>query len=232
MPNPRLLLLDSDALIQVMLVGALPVLRLLKSNYGVLSVVVPEVELEISSGKFAARLGPQFKKAIDNGLIRVLEPNMFSQILHDDVTKSITVGISYSEIQSRGRAYSRRVDTGEAYTFAAAAALGQPCASNDGSAIAAMNSAGLELPNHILRSFDIFVFGHQVGHSNEGDCDGIRQMLVAEKEFIPRAFTGRSFQAGLSQFEPRLIDRAGPCIGIRAGQLRTDHTAPVYLDPI
>jgi hypothetical protein len=232
MSNARLLFLDSDALIQVMLVSALPILRVLRSDYEVLSVIVPEVELEILSGKFASRLGYMLKKAIDNGLIRVLEPSMFSQILHDDPTKSITVGKSYSDIQTRGRAYSRRVDTGEAYTFAAATTLGQPCTSNDKSAIVAMNTAGLELPKHILRSFDIFVFSHQIGHSTDGDCDCMRQTLVGEKEFVPKVFAGQSFQAGLIQFQPRLIDRVKPRIGIQAPQEPIDFTAPVYLEPI
>lgn len=232
MPNPRLLFLDSDALIQVMLVSAVPILRVLKSGYGVLSVIVPEVELEILSGKFAPRLGSMLKKAIDNGLIRVLEPSMFAQILHDDPNKSITVGKSYADIQTRGRAYSRRVDTGEAYTFAAAATLCQPCTSNDKSAIEAMLVAGLELPKHILRSFDIFVFAHQIGHSTDGDCDCMRQTLVGEKEFVPKAFVGQSYQAGLTQFQPRLIDRTKPCFGIQTSQLPVDFTAPVYLDAI
>jgi hypothetical protein len=232
MPNPRLLFLDSDALIQVMLVSAFPVLRLLKSRYGVVSVIVPEVELEILSGKFAPRLGSTLKKAIDNGLIRVLEPDMFSQLLHDDPTQSITVGKSYSEIQTRGRAYNRRVDNGEAYTFAAATTLGQPCASNDKSAIDAMVASGLELPKHILRAFDIVVFAHQIEHSTENDCDGMRQTLVTEKEFVPKAFLGQSFQAGLIQFEPRLIDREKPTVGIIASQPPADFSNPLYLAPV
>jgi hypothetical protein len=229
MPNPRLLFLDSDALIQLMLVSALPILRLLKSRYGVVSVIVPEVELEVLSGKFAQRLSPALKKAVDNGLIRVLEPDQYSQLLHDDPTQSITVGKSYSEIQARGRAYNRRVDNGEAYTFAAAATLGQPCVSNDKSAIDAMVASGLELPMHILRAFDIVVFAHQIEHSTENQCDGMRQTLVTEKEFLPKVFLGRSFLAGLIQFEPRLIDAGKPTVGIVAAQPPTDFSNPLYL---
>lgn len=231
MPNPRLLFLDSDVLIQIIVVGALPVLRLLKSSYGVISVIVPEVELEVLSGKFAARVSSNLKKAIDNGLIRVLEPNMFSQLLLDDPNQSIAVGRSYSDIQNRGRAYNRRVDTGEAYTFAAASTLAQPCASNDKSAIDAMNAAGLELPRHVLRAFDLFVFAHQIGHFSANECDGIRQGLVGESEFVPKMFARQSFQAGLLQYPPRLIDCTKEWVGMSVLEAPVDFSAPLFLTP-
>lgn len=209
MVNPRLVHMDTDALIQVFITDTVAVLRNLKASYGIQPVIAPEVELEIlSSRKFAGRFAAALRKAISAGTIVVLDAQGFGQLLtHDPSLQATAVGVSFAEIQSLGAAYNRRADRGESYTFAAAVGLSQPAVSNDITAIRALGAAGLALPPKVLRAYDLWVFANQIAQYTDARCDDIRKDLLAERtEFIPKAFQGCSFQDGLRKFTPRLID--------------------------
>lgn len=234
MPNPSLLLVDSDALIQILIADVTVILRKLKSKYGIQPTVVPEVELEVlSSRRFGNRFRVALNKSISTGTIAVLDAATYQSLLvGNPVLQSAAIGTSYNDIQSRGAAYSKRIDIGEAYTFAAAVTLSQPAASNDRSAIDAMNRAGLQLPMTVLRAYDLFVFASQSGILPATDCELIRKALLAETEFVPAQQMNCSFRDGVQYFQPRLIDGSKPTIGLQASGTNTNFTSPIIINPI
>ena len=198
MANPSLLLIDADALIQLLLTKSQKILRNLKKDYGVTSVIVPEVEIEVVSiGKFKARLGPQIRKAKSNGTITVLDSSNFGTIIGSDAElQKQAIGQSYTDIQSIGAQYNRIVDRGEAYTFAQAICLSQPAVSNDWSAIQALNKAGYNLPSPVLRPYDLVAFAFQNGTLTEKECNNFRKKLESEREFVPAQMRAKSFEDG------------------------------------
>jgi hypothetical protein len=234
MGNPALLFWDSDALLQILLTNTISPLKTLKSNYGIQSVVVPEVEAEILSSRRFAHLSPSFKKTVSTSVIEVLHPQAYLRLLSDNkVLQSDAVGTSYADIQSLGARYNQRVDTGEAYTFAAAITLRQPAVSHDMSAMKTLMSASLPLPFSVLRSYDVIVFAHQVGLMSEKECDRFKKTLVQDREFVPREQSAASFRNGLSLFEPRLVDSSKPTVGVpprRGGSVRFN--SPLFISPI
>src|SRR4029077_9089826 len=172
MTNPTLLFWDSDALIQFLLTNAVSPLRTLRTNYGIQSVIVPEVEIELLSSRRFAHLIPSLKKATGNKLIEVLDEPTYFRLLGDLAPlRADAVGTSYGDIQTLGRQYNQRIDTGESYTFAAALTLHQPACSNDWSAIRTHLSASLPLPFSVQRAYDVLVFAHQIGLMPEKECD-------------------------------------------------------------
>lgn len=233
MPSPALLMLDTDALLQHLLGGTLRVLRELKVQYGVQAFIVPEVENEIRrSRRFATRVNQSFTKAISNGVVKVLEAGTYSTVVQSSpVLQVAAVGIAHADIQTLGAAYSQRVDRGEAYTFATAYKLGQPAVSNDMSAIVALDRAGLELPQTILRAFDLVVFGYQAGLLEEADGDRFRQVLLAESEWVPREWKNASFSDGLKRYVPRLVDGSKPLCGVAPSTPGAAWSTPITIVP-
>lgn len=208
MANPALLFLDADVLFQLFLCNALKALRLLPATYGVAPVMVPEVHAELLSNK-------KFKGLFDAGLAKALSKgplSIFDKAACDALVATSNVpiqpGVTYAHIQRIGDQYYRRVDRGEAYTHAAATALGQPAASNDFNAIETLATHGFDIPIPVLRTFDLFTFGFNVGALTASECDGFRQTLTKEKEYVPKAFIGRNFSTGLSHFTERLVHTA------------------------
>jgi hypothetical protein len=234
MSNPALLFWDSDALIQILLTNAISPLKTLKAEYGIQSAVVPEVETEILSSRRFARLAPSLKKAINTSVIEVLDNQTYMALLSkNNSLQTDAMGTSFADIQALGRRYNQRVDTGEAYTFAAALTLHQPAVSHDWSALQTLMTAGLPIPFSVLRTYDLIVFAHQIGLMAERDCDRFRKALVQDNEFVPKQQRAASFRDGLAFFEPRLIDASKSIMGIpprRGGPAR--HSSPLYISPI
>lgn len=233
MANPSLLLWDSDALIQILLTNAVAPLKTLKSDYGIQSVVVPEVEVEVLSSKRFCQVASTLKKATGNRLIEVLdEPTYFSLLGSNEALRADAVGTSYSDIQLRGRDYNRRVDTGEAYTFGAALTLHQPAVSHDWNAMKTLMRTKVPVPFCVLRAWDLIVFAHQIGLMSEKDCDRFRKILVQAEEHIPRDQQGKSFRDGLKVFQPRLIDSTQEIVGVRPQQGGSSRFfSPLYVAP-
>lgn len=233
MANPSLLFWDADALIQVLLTSIYPI-KILRSDYGIQSVVVPEVELEVLAPRRITPAGAALKKARGNGLIRVLDEPTYRQLLGESESlRAEAAGTSYADIQIRGNEYNRRVDTGEAYAFAAALTLHQPAVSHDMNAISTLLGAHLPVPFVVLRAFDLVVFAHQIGKMSEQDCDRFRKTLVQLDEWIPSPQRDKSFRDGLARFEPRLIDSTRAIVGVppaAGGPGR--FFSPLYVEPL
>lgn len=233
MANPSLLFWDSDALIQILLTKTIAPLKALRNDYGIQSVVVPEVQIELLSPKRFGGIAPEFKKAVGNNLIRVLDEPTFLDLLNKNESLRVdATGTSFADIQLRGDEYNARIDTGEAYTFAAALALRQPAASHDRNAISTLDRTQKPIPFSVLRALDVVVFAHQIALMTEKDCDRFRKALVQNAEWIPQAQQGKSFRDGLAQFQPRLIDSTRQIVGIppqKRGPSR--FYSPLFIQP-
>lgn len=225
MPNPTLLVCDSDALIQLLLIDELRPLRELKKTYGIQPTIVPEVEIEIKSikkfDKFKPNLESRLDKAISAGTVEVFGPPVLQAFLGNQSAKSVAVTATWGSIQALGGQYNVKIGTGEAYTHATAVSLSQPALSNDWQAVRVLREAGLEMPSPILRAFDLVVFLYQVGIMSEADCDSVRKtLLLFPSEALPKAFKSASFKEGLKVFSPRLADGEKPIVGAPAS---TEH---------
>jgi hypothetical protein len=127
MPNPRLIICDSDALIQLFIANQLQPLKDLKNLYGIQPTVVQEVDIELRwLGHHRERFVPQLDKAMKSGLIARLDKPLFQSLV-----STAPAGASWSTFQSTGAQYFGFVDKGEAYTHAAGVVLGVPTVSND-----------------------------------------------------------------------------------------------------
>jgi len=216
MSNPALLVIDTDALVQLMIGGRLPLLRELKARYSINSVIVPEVEIEVASSRRFSKYQPTLAKAISNGIVKIFDSSRYASLLQQSASLQRTAaGVSYGDIQSLGATYNLRVDRGEAYTFAAAVRLRQPAMSNDFSAIKALDKAGFALPVPVLRAYDLIVFAFQTKLITQRDCDSFRKSLLSESvsEFIPREMRSNSFVDGFMVYVPRLVDGDIPRCG-------------------
>jgi hypothetical protein len=204
MPNPPLLLCDTDALVQFFFANEVRPFRKLKDIYGIQSAIVQEVDLEIRwLGKHKDKFVPQLDKALKGDVLRILDPIYFQSFL-----SSAPVGASWASFQSLGAQYEGYVGRGEAYTFAAALSLGLPALSNDLNAIKTLEANLLTLPTPILRAFDLLAFCHLTGCLELKACDGVRDQLLKNNEHMPKAFMRASFEDGLKNFSPRLQDGA------------------------
>jgi hypothetical protein len=82
MPNPALLICDSDVLVQFFLANEIRPFRQLKDLYGVQSAIVQEVDLELRwLGKHKDRFVHQLDKALKADVLRVLDPGYFQSFL-------------------------------------------------------------------------------------------------------------------------------------------------------
>lgn len=202
MPNPALLVCDSDALIQFFLADEIRPLKQLRDTYGIQPAIVQEVDLEIRwLRKYRDRFVPQLDKALKSNALRVLDPAHFQSLL-----ASAPVGASWAGFQSLGAQYEGRVHRGEAYSFAAAVTLEMPALSNDFSAIKTLEANFLALPTPVLRSFDLLSFCLHNGLLELKDCEAMRSELLKVGEGLPAAFRHASFEHALKSFAPRLRD--------------------------
>lgn len=205
MPNPALLICDSDVLVQFFLANEFRPFRQLKDVYGVQVAIVQEVDLEVRwLGKHKDKFVHQLDKTLKSEVIRVLDPAYFQSFL-----SSAPVGASWAGFQSLGAQYEGRIHRGEAYTFAAAVTLGLPALSNDFNAIKTLEANLLTLPAPVLRGFDLLAFCYQSGCLELNACEGVRSELLRNGEGVPKAFMHASFGDGLKNFSPRLRDGTG-----------------------
>lgn len=202
MPNPGLIVCDSDVLVQLFIANELRPLRDLKSLYRIQPAVAQEVDVELRwLGRHKGRFVPQLDKALKNGLLVRLDKPFFQSLV-----SSSPPGASWSGYQSLGAQYNGYVDRGEAYTHAAGVILAVPTASNDFSAIKVLQLQMMNLPAPVLRSFDLLAFALQTGTLCLKDCENARQALMSENEWVAKDFKYASFQSGLATFQCRLRD--------------------------
>ena len=159
MPNPELLVCDSDALVQLFIAEQLSPLKCLRDEFGIQPVVVEEVDVEL---RWMRRYKDRFKYALErayrSGILELLDRTAFQAR-----TSMAPLGASWENFQQLGMQYEGRVHRGEAYTFAAALALGMPALSNDFSAIRTLQANLLSLPSPVLRTLDLIAFALQSG---------------------------------------------------------------------
>ncbi len=225
MPNPALLLCDSDTLVQFFLANEIRPFKQLKDSYGIQSAIVQEVDLELRwLGKHKDRFVPQLDKALKSSVLRVLDPAYFQSLL-----STASVGASWAGFQSLGAQYEGYVGPGEAYTFAAAVTLSLPALSNDFSAIKTLEANLLTLPTPVLRGFDLLAFCYQSGCLDLKACDGVRSELLKSGEGMPKAFMNASFQDGLKNFLPRLQNATG---GVAIAAAAATYSTALYISKI
>lgn len=228
MPNPALILCDTDAVVQLLLGRPqFPEMQLLR-NYGVQLAIMPEVEIEITRPKFGRRIGAAMEKAVKRGGLVVLD-----EVALKAMAGKLPKCPGYRDITDRAETYVV-VDEGEAHTFAAATLIGIPALSNDGTAIGDALEAGLELPTPVLRSFDLLAFCWQTGSLTHEDCERFLRVLRDEEgERVPSGFAHRSFKSGLDEFTPRLYDATKPrCGRVPRDSMPSPHMAVLGLTPL
>jgi hypothetical protein len=223
MPNPALLLCDTDVLIQFFLANELRPLKELKRIFAVQPAVVVEVaDIELRwNGRYRGRFAAEADKAIKSGLLEYLDPAAFQGYL-----SSAPIGSSWAQFQTIGAEYARHVQRGEAYTFAAALSLGMPAISNDFRAIETLRVQGLALPCPVLRCFDLIAFSYQAGVLDMGPCEGFRDSLFRSSEHIPKIFAKTSFEKGLASFRSRLT-LVDPALGASFAPSSFDGVLPI-----
>lgn len=200
MPNPALLICDTDVLVQLFLVDDLRPLEALRKGYGVQPAIPIEVDLELRWIKrYKDRFVGPLEKAIKRGTLAKLDASLFQSML-----ASAVPGTSWSTYQALGIQLSGYVQRGEAYTHAAAVSLAMPAASNDFRAIQVLKTNMLPVPAPVLRSFDLLVFAYFDGTLGLKDCEGIRTELRKCGEGIPGPFQHASFEDGAKVFPCRL----------------------------
>lgn len=216
MPNPSVLLCDTDALIQLFLTAAqtknLVPLRTLRDDYGIQPAIVAEVEIELMSHrKHGGKVGPELRKALGKGTLEVLDVGTMSKYVPGHLAKGV-----FGNYLTLGQQYAKVADRGEAYTLAAAVTLNVPALSNDVSALRALDFNNLAVPSPVLRAFDLLALCLQAGHLTDGECDAARKELVRCGEHVPAAFKNASFGGGMKHFCPRILDVGKNPIGIAA----------------
>ncbi len=194
------------------------ILHSLGAEYGIQTVVTEAVDNEMEGnfrGKFRGHDGP-YRKAIQKGVISILTQDWVRTNFGPDD------GGILDEINSLGEELYTMVGRGEAYTHAAAMVLGVPCLTNDRSAVNTLKRAGSPVAATIFRSFDVLVFGLQIGLIDLPACDAARKLLLKIPSHIPEAFRQCSFEDGLGKFFPRLLDGDKPSCGSATSEDRLD----------
>ena len=200
MPNPPLLLCDSDALVQLFIANNLRPLQVLKNTFRIQPSIVLEVDVELRwMKKFKNRFVPQLDKALRNGVLMKLDQAAFQSHLG-----TATPGTSWGNYQVLGQRYELVVQRGEAYTHAAAVSLGLPAMSNDGKAVVTLIGQMMNVAVPVLRLFDVLVCCHDHGVLDTKECEDIRSELLNEGQGIPGPFLNASFVKGAENFPCRL----------------------------
>lgn|ERR1700728_2646275 len=103
MPNPALLICDSDVLVQFFLANEIRPFRQLKDIYGIQPVIVQEVDLELRFvGRHKDKFVHQLEKSLKSEVLRVLDPAYFQSFL-----STAPAGTSWAGFQSLGAQYVR-----------------------------------------------------------------------------------------------------------------------------
>jgi hypothetical protein len=208
------------------------ILSLLRATYGIRAVIVPDVEVELRwSKKFGTRFDSPLEKALNAGALSVLDESVLTSLLPQLGGGQASASLLQA-INARGVEYSRRVHSGEAYTFAAGVELGCPAASNDNDALEVLEKVGLRTPEPTLRFFDFLVFGIQTGTLTVGQVDGMRRSLLKEGEWIPRVFSNVSFSGGIGSFVARLVDDSLAVVGANPSPQAPARKAVLRIAPV
>lgn len=206
-PNPRLLVCDTDALIQIFIADKGELLKKVRRLYGMQPAIPESVESELTRPTQPKRVlfADNAKKALDNEALVVLDERSIGAFTSNDPHST------YNSIQLLGQKHSLKIGPGEAYVHAAGLVLRAPALSNDAKAVNDADRLGIQIAPYVLRAYDLFVLFHQIGELSESDCDEIRKKLASAKEkAIPLAFKDRKFAEGLSRFYQRLVDGERP----------------------
>lgn len=162
------MLLDSDAFIQILLTGSTGILKKLKAEYSVQSLVVEAVEAEVyrlASGRLS-HIRPALDRTINSGTVRVLTENLLA---HE---KGTAIGTSlFNQADQLGWRLHLSIDRGEAYSHGAAMTLGVPVVTHDREAVNRLGLDGVRFTEPVLRLYDLIGFGVQIGLLNHPDCD-------------------------------------------------------------
>jgi hypothetical protein len=169
MPNPSLLICDSDALVQFFLVDNLQPLQTLRSRFQIQPTITLEVEIELRwLGKYKNYFAPKLDKALKHGTLTKLDEVNFQGYLG-----TATAGTSWGTFQALGARYYGFVQRGEAYTHAAAVSLAMPAMSNDAKAVRVLESQMMNVAVPVLRFFDVISFAHSSGILSEKQREDI-----------------------------------------------------------
>ena len=218
--NPEHICCDTSGLLQVFVADQALVLRSLRDTYQIQPLVVEAVDSEVRyklKQKWPDRLSA-YTKATRNGLVAVLNADYLASCGH----AASASGTMMTAINKTGDDFYRRVDRGEAYTHAAANLLEVPTLSEDINAVFKLLDAKHKLPRPILRAFDLFMFGLQIGILDISDCARIRKLLMRCEEFVPECFAKCSFEDGLPNFYARLLDADRTRVGSENPRTRFD----------
>jgi len=224
MPNPSLLLCDSDALVQFFLIDDLRPLQALRTSFQIQPTITLEVDLELRwLAKYKSFFVPKLDKALKHGILTKLDQGTFQGYLG-----TAAPGTSWSSFQALGARYYGFVQRGEAYTHAAAVSLGMPALSNDGTAVRVLEGQMMSVAVPVLRFFDIIIFAHEFKVLTTKDCEEIRSALFKNGEGLPGPFKNASFVNGEKTFPRRL--RVGNAAGSPYPQ-PTNHYDPLTIIP-
>jgi hypothetical protein len=224
MPNPPLLLCDSDALVQFFLADDVRPLQALRSTFQIQPTITLEVDLELRwLAKYKSSFVPQLDKALKHGILTKLDQGTFQGYLG-----TAAAGTSWGSFQALGVRYYGFVQRGEAYTHAAAVSLGMPALSNDGKAVRVLEGQMMTVAIPVLRFFDVIMFAHAFNVLTAKDCENIRSVLYKNGEGLPGPFQNASFANGAKIFPCRL--RVGNAAGSPYPQ-PTNHYDPLTIIP-
>lgn len=200
--NPKFLFVDTSSILSLAAGNSLKIFSRLKSDYGIVPLVTEIVEFETRRNIHAK---PKFF-AFRNQVMRTFDLGGLA-VLDDQFVESSRLGDTFldSVEEEAKRIIDLGIDEGEAYTHAAANALGSPVLTNDTAALNKFQKNGKSFTGTI-RSFDMMAFGFQIGCFDEKHCDDARSSMLQVGEAVERVFRNRSFSEGLEYFYVRIVD--------------------------
>src|SRR5258708_22268451 len=105
--TPRLLFCDTDCLIQLFISRQVGLLMWLEERYGLESVIVPEVEVELAfHRKFKGRFDPDLRRALSSGAISLFDYSRPELGLVEFFPVTAAAAAASLAIVSTGRAYA------------------------------------------------------------------------------------------------------------------------------
>jgi len=229
--GPKLILIDTSALLPLLYCGHGQLLRSIESRYGIQFGVVQAVKSETQNGlspphKFAGRQ-ESLRKAISNKTLTVVD-EVYLRSKFDRVGESLS-----RQCDEEGeKLFYAGLDRGEAYTYGASLTLSCPVVNEDASALKRLLRERAQVPTPHLRLWDVIVFGLQAELLTQRQCDDTRSQLLKLQERLPQCFRDRSVGDGLSSFYCRLTDPTKPQIGADANQETFDDFGRLELTPI
>ncbi|HEX4485253.1 MAG TPA: hypothetical protein VH088_03245 [Terriglobales bacterium] len=208
--NPHWIIIDSDALIQILLTNSTAILKKLKTDYSIQCLIVQAVETELLriTSKRLHSIKSLFDKTLNSSTIRILTEELIS---HE---KGSAIGASlFNQAEQLGRHLHRSIDRGEAFSHGAAMTLGVPVVTHDREAINKLCGDGVRFTEPLLRMYDLVGLGIQTKMLDYADCDKIRDTLLDNNEWVMQCFRNCKYVEGLPLFYARFVDASLPLIG-------------------